>query len=43
MQNYICEFSVKREFEERGFSWENYLKIEYLYIGSTWGRFWKWR
>jgi hypothetical protein len=30
MQNYICELSEKREFEEPGFRCENDLKMEYM-------------
>lgn len=30
IQNYICELSGQREFEEPGFRWENDLKIEYM-------------
>jgi hypothetical protein len=30
IQNYICELSKKREFEEPGFRWENDLKMEYM-------------
>jgi hypothetical protein len=30
VQNYICELSKKREFEETGFRWKNDLKMEYM-------------